>query len=409
VLKRHSERQSNAHERPISEARVALLQLSIWPTRLSLLEHLASQLKNLKVFISKAREPDRLWQLNRGCLDVVVQKTITIPCRWRTSLGLSNKSYIHVPIDSYFHLCHFRPDVIISTELGFRTLMAVVYRVTHRDTRLIVRVFMSEKQQNGIRPIRKILRRNMLRFADAVIANGSSAKRYMIVLGYPRRNIFIIPTVSNLDPFLSIVSVPRVPGVRRLIYVGRLVEGKGLLQFLARLAQYTLTKPTPHVIFEIYGYGPLEAAIVELPRSPCLEVVYRGSLAPEDLPKAYSSADIFVFPTLCDEWGLVVNEALASGLPVLGSRNSQAVEDLIKDGCTGWIFDPSDPAETDDAIERALDSTDDTLRSMARQARQSAMFLSPELAAHAIIKVVKWVLGQTGLEGDSTDLHMKTT
>ena len=49
---------------------------------------------------------------------------------------------------------------------------------------------------------------------------------------------------------------------------------------------------------------------------------------------------VLVFPTLADEWGLVVNEALAAGVPVLGSLYSQAVEELVRDGENGWTFRP---------------------------------------------------------------------
>ena len=61
-----------------------------------------------------------------------------------------------------------------------------------------------------------------------------------------------------------------------------------------------------------------------------------------------------LFPTLSDTWGLVVNEAMAMGLPVLGSVKSQAVTELIEDGVSGWWFDPTSPQDLERAVDRAL-------------------------------------------------------
>ena len=56
------------------------------------------------------------------------------------------------------------------------------------------------------------------------------------------------------------------------------------------------------------------------------------------MAEVYAKASLFAFPTLADEWGVVVNEAMAAGLPVLGSIYSQAVEELVEDGVSGWVF-----------------------------------------------------------------------
>ena len=60
----------------------------------------------------------------------------------------------------------------------------------------------------------------------------------------------------------------------------------------------------------------------------------------ERMAEVYAKASLFAFPTLADEWGVVVNEAMAAGLPVLGSIYSQAVEELVEDGVSGWVFRP---------------------------------------------------------------------
>jgi glycosyltransferase involved in cell wall biosynthesis len=71
-------------------------------------------------------------------------------------------------------------------------------------------------------------------------------------------------------------------------------------------------------------------------------VVFAGFRQIGELPSFYSRAGAFVHPALEEPWGLVINEAMASGLPVLSSRNVGAAEELVVEGKTGFLFDPGD-------------------------------------------------------------------
>lgn len=69
-------------------------------------------------------------------------------------------------------------------------------------------------------------------------------------------------------------------------------------------------------------------------------VVFAGFRQVEELPAFYAGAGAFVHPALEEPWGLVINEAMASGLPVISSRNVGAAEELVAHGKTGFLFDP---------------------------------------------------------------------
>ena len=97
---------------------------------------------------------------------------------------------------------------------------------------------------------------------------------------------------------------------------------------------------------------------------------------------------MLVFPTLADEWGLVVNEAMAAGVPVLGSRNSQAVEEMVEDGETGWVFSPERREEIPSALDRALSTPSDQLGAMRDGCRARARF-TPEAAAGGMLAAVE--------------------
>ena len=71
----------------------------------------------------------------------------------------------------------------------------------------------------------------------------------------------------------------------------------------------------------------------------CNNISLVGPLYEQDLLKTYSSADIFVLPSIREPWGLVINEAMASSLPLLVNRNVGCIDDLVFDKRNGIIFD----------------------------------------------------------------------
>jgi hypothetical protein len=97
------------------------------------------------------------------------------------------------------------------------------------------------------------------------------------------------------------------------------------------------------------------------------------------------------FPTLADEWGLVVNEAMAAGLPVLGSLYSQAVEELVQDRINGWTFHPDHLEEAGHAIDRALTTNSEDLMNMCLAARTRALEITTMTMANQFIRAIELV------------------
>jgi glycosyltransferase involved in cell wall biosynthesis len=106
----------------------------------------------------------------------------------------------------------------------------------------------------------------------------------------------------------------------------------------------------------------------------------------------YRTADVFALPTLADEWGMVVNEAMSIGLPVLGSRHSQAVEELVEEGVNGWTFVPDRPEAVDEALERALGTPPEQLARMGVAARDTVRPLTPEYVADGFVDGLRMAL-----------------
>ena len=89
-----------------------------------------------------------------------------------------------------------------------------------------------------------------------------------------------------------------------------------------------------------------------------LPIVFAGFRQQEELPRYYAAADIFVFPTRTDPWGLVLNEAMSCALPVIASAAAGAVDDLVKPGVNGFVHMPGDIDALAQHIETLLNSPD---------------------------------------------------
>ena len=173
-----------------------------------------------------------------------------------------------------------------------------------------------------------------------------------------------------------------------MLYVGQLIERKGLGPFMRSLGQWAEGHSQQCIEFWVVGDGPMRTVLQKIATPKNLAVKFFGNVPYGSLPSIYAQAGICVLPTLADTWALVVNEALSSGLPVLGSVYSQAVEQLVRDGENGWTYRPDAPGQTKQALDRALLADTGKLSRMREAARESVSWLTPEYAAAQFIKAV---------------------
>ena len=369
-------------------------------------ESLNEQLIDFRVLLSTPMEPNRNWNPEWGDLPVTVQKCWTIKTRWKHEQGFSDETWRHFPYDTLPYLARIQPDVVISLQLGFRTLQSALYRKLFPQSRLIIWTGLSEHTEKGLPRWRILQRKVLLRAADAVLVNGRSGRNYLMSVGVPRARIFPEPYCAEVSEHLALPLRRRPDVSRRLIYVGQLTVRKGLQPFLAVLSEWLRRHPAETCEFWIAGDGPLREQLEEFPSFPQLRLRFLGSVTYEKLPDFYSQGGIFVFPTLADEWGVVVNESMAAGLPILGSLHSQAVEELVQDGVNGWTFHPDCPEETYRALDRALTTSDAQLDEMRQSGRERIRPFSPEFGAACYLAAIEHVRPRMG--GMSHNGYLKT-
>lgn len=375
-----------------------LLTNCVTPYFLPVLQRLSRALKHFHVLISTPMESDRPWQPAWDGIDVTVQRTITRIHRRTYRQGFSLDSFRHFPYDTLFLLRKHRPDLVVSSQLGFRTLQAAAYRFSHPSSRLVIWVDLSEHTEREIGRLRNTFRKNLLSAADSIVVNGFSGGRYLEQIGVPKSRIVVAPYAADPQLFGSASLDRSASTAKRILYVGQLIECKGLIGFLKALNRWASRHPGEKREVVLVGDGPLMGKLKAFSLPPNVQLQFVGSVPYNELPNYFSQAGILVLPSLSDTWGLVVSEGLAAGLPVLGSVYSQAVQELVTDGINGWTFRPDIAEEMDLAFDSAFSATLDRLAQMRAAARSSVIHLTPDFTATGFLDAMALAMRDSSLQ-----------
>ena len=165
---------------------------------------------------------------------------------------------------------------------------------------------------------------------------------------------------------------------------------KGILQFAKAARAWCEKNPDDHVRLNIAGAGELQEDIAKLP-SENFTINFLGNCNLAELRQAYQIADVCVFPTLADEWGLVPIEAMASGVPVLGSIHAQSVEACVVEGANGWAFNPDSDQALEAALDRCMRTSPEKLAAMSIAAKDAVAHISPAFSANEACRMISMI------------------
>lgn len=201
---------------------------------------------------------------------------------------------------------------------------------------------------------RRLYRKWALRYIDAICCSGRLCGEYTQSLGFPAERITYGHMVADVDGLRQ--ARERVTAAERealrarhglrgtvFLYVGRLVRMKGIAELLRAWAEFAGTGGSESATLALVGDGPERQPGEEYCQAKGLDSVrFLGAVDYDRLAPYYAAADVFVIPTLEDNWSLVVPEAMACGLPVLCSRYNGCWPELVQEGRNGWVLDPLD-------------------------------------------------------------------
>lgn len=384
------------HGDELADLRVALLTNCLSPHTLPLCQAISRRVKDFRAFISAESDDFHNFPRMEGGFPVTLQRSLNALRFFRREHGFWTANQLHIPYDTFHQLRKYRPDVILSSQFGIRTLLSTLYRLRRPRVRLFLWATLSTHTEQNRAWYRRALRHWVIRHIDGACVNGKGGEEYLRSLGF-KGPISTLP--YTIDDALFCSSEYQPSGqILRLLYCGRLDPCKGVRAFCERLDTWCSSHTHAKVHFEVVGSGPEGDVIRCLKTSPNLTVSVLPRMDQSSLACRYHAADIFVLPTLGDEWAVVVNEAMSAGLPVLGSIYSQAVTELIEEGCSGWIFDPLDERSTFSALDRALTSTSAKLCTMSKSAAERIASLSPEKVAARAIQTMQAVARKESAE-----------
>ena len=199
---------------------------------------------------------------------------------------------------------------------------------------------------------------------------------YLVSLGMPRDRIEFGYDVVDNDYFAQGAAAARADAMRLRARLGLperyffacvrfIIKRKNIDNLLRAYAVYRRQSPSAPWGLVIAGSGEEKSSYDALVRDLSIEgVAWPGFIQYGALPLYYGLAGAFVHPAYAEPWGLVVNEALASGLPVIVSRTVGARYELVSDGQNGFSFDPSAPDQLADRLLQISQSHSDRLTAM---------------------------------------------
>ncbi|MBL6616324.1 MAG: glycosyltransferase family 4 protein [Reyranella sp.] len=229
---------------------------------------------------------------------------------------------------------------------------------------------------------------HLLRRFDGFLYVGQRNRDYLLHYGAPADRLFFSPHCVDNEAFAAAsaaAQVSRDATRRRILFVGKLIARKhpaDLLHALARLGGTSL-----EVAFA--GSGELEADLRRIATETSVPADFLGFVNQRELPAVYAAADLLVLPSDAREtWGLVVNEAMACGVPAVVSDAVGCGPDLVDAKATGAIFPFADTEALAAAIQEVL-SLD---RAFVRRRLADKMDLySPRHAAAAIVEAAAFL------------------
>ncbi len=335
------------------KTRVALLINMISPARISLYSCLADVFDFLILHGGTERNRDSWRDFEKALPGAPVTRAWgwQIPFARRQKGQAFDEQYLHVNPGYLWQLFRFHPDVVVTSEMGVRTLFALIYGTLFRKPVWVWWGGTVHTENKKAGPSKRFLRLVFARWAQNWISYGRSSTEYLLTLGISRARILELQNTADERYFQ--VPLPAQFEIRPrpvLLYVGQFIGRKGVDLFLRSAAP--LQREGLEFSLLLVGNGRDKPDAERLAQELGLSCVhFYPSQSPESILSVYRSADVLVFPTLEDPWGLVASEAILAGIPTLCSKFAGCAEELFP---AESIFDPQNPNEFGEKLRVAI-------------------------------------------------------
>ncbi|MBX8465570.1 glycosyltransferase [Deinococcus sp. RIT780] len=356
--------------------RVVIVTNIASPYRIPTWGEVAKRVERLTVLLCNEMDSNRIWKLPESTefeIKVLKGKSIYLN-KFDTGFYL-NRSILS-------DLIRLKPEAIVLGGYESPTyLMTIIYaRLT--KTPLILWWGSHALSQHIRNPLFSFIKQKIFRYFDAFVTYGSLASESLAQNGVSRGKIVTSVNTVNTSIFFNDGSRHK-SGAIRFLFVGQLIDRKGILDLVDAF------KDIENAELYIIGHGELELQVNRL-ISKMPNIHYIGKTGSEStLAEYYRKFDCLVVPSKREVWGLVVNEAMLSGLPVIASDRVGAAYDLVLRAPTfaGLIYEHSSKDSLINSIELVKNLYREGKIANSEIAEWASRF-SPEGYAEDIIRAI---------------------
>ncbi len=266
--------------------------------------------------------------------------------------------------------------------------------------RVAVLMMATKENDKPRHPLKERLKGMIVSCFDAACVGGNLSQAYAIKLGIPGAKVF-----TGYDVVDNAYFAERAAQTRReadyyrnkyglpenyFLCVSRFIDKKNISGLLKAYKRYCHICENQTWGLVICGSGPLETALKQQVQDLGLgQMQFAGFRQIDELPIFYSLSQCFIMPSShFEQWGLVVNEAMASGLPVLVSKACGCAPDLVQEGVNGSTFDPYD-VEGLARLMVKMSSGEVDLVAMGHASQRIIADWTPEIFAENLLKAVE--------------------
>jgi glycosyltransferase involved in cell wall biosynthesis len=293
-------------------------------------------------------------------------------------------------------LMELKPDFVLAPATPFPEGMAAFHYRLASESRVVM---MDDAWDNAdhrgklTKEIKRLIHRNI----DAVFIPASSHLAYFSKMGFPEeRVIFGIDVIDN-DYFSkkaeeTCKNETRIRESRKLpdnyfLFVGRFLPRKGLETLVKAYTNYCRQVRQEPWSLLLVGDGKHVDNIRSLSKD-IPGIIFAGPQFLDSLCQYYALARALIVPSISDPWGLVVNEGMASSLPLIVSKGCGSAKTLVQEGENGWTFEPGDDETLTKLMIKASSLSSDALKEMGRKSQSIISEWSLDRFSDGVLKAI---------------------